>query len=106
MAPKPALTLAEYPSQAAGYFKPKGIVSQDEYLFRMSKKTKPYFLNEYWWFSQFLAVFLRRKSNIKFLLASMKSLTNPDKNSNNPLRGACSCFQIGACDSKVVLNVA
>jgi hypothetical protein len=47
MAPKPALTLAEYPSQAADYFKPKGIVSQDEYLFRMSKKTKPYFLNEY-----------------------------------------------------------
>jgi hypothetical protein len=38
MAPKPALTLAEYPSQAADYFKPKGIVSQDEYLFRMSKK--------------------------------------------------------------------
>jgi hypothetical protein len=47
MAPKPALTLEEYPSQAADYFKPKGIVSQDEYLSRMSKKTKPYFLNEY-----------------------------------------------------------
>jgi hypothetical protein len=44
------------------------------------------------WFSTFLAVFLWRKSKIKFLLASMKSLTNSENSSRTPLQRVWSGF--------------
>jgi hypothetical protein len=47
---------------------------------------------------RFLAFFLRRKSKIKFLLASLKLLTNSKNPSSNPLQEACSGFLIAACD--------
>jgi hypothetical protein len=37
---------------------------------------------------------------IKFLLASVKSLTNCENPSGTPLHEACSGFLIAACDSK------
>jgi hypothetical protein len=40
------------------------------------------------------------KFKIKFLLASLKSLTNSENPSINPLQEACSGFQVTACDSK------
>ncbi len=52
------------------------------------------------WSSQFLAVFLWRKSKMKFLYASMKSLTNCENPSSNLLQRACSGFPEAACDSK------
>ncbi len=42
----------------------------------------------------------------KFLLASIKSLTNSENPSSKPLQEACPCFQEAACDSKVVPNAA
>jgi hypothetical protein len=41
-----------------------------------------------------------------FLLASMKSLTNYENPSSNPLQGAFSGFQIAACDSNVFPKAA
>ncbi len=66
----------------------KGIVSPDEYFFEDPKIR---------WFSQFSVAFLWRKSKMKFLLASMKSLTNCEILSSNPLQRACSGFLIAAC---------
>ncbi len=37
---------------------------------------------------------------IKFLNASLKSLSNYENPSNNPIREACSGFQVAACDSE------
>jgi hypothetical protein len=50
--------------------------------------------------------FLQRKSKMKFLLASMKSLNNCEIPSSNPLQGACSGFLIAACALKVVTKPA
>ncbi len=41
-----------------------------------------------------------KESKIKFLLASMKSLTNCEIPSSNPFSGACFGFLIAACVSK------
>jgi hypothetical protein len=41
-----------------------------------------------------------RKFKIKFLLASMKSLTNSENPSRKPFQEACSGFQVTAYDSK------
>ncbi len=51
-------------------------------------------------FSQFLAAFLWRRYQIKFLHASIKSLTNCENPSSNLFQGACSCFPEAACDLK------
>ncbi len=53
------------------------------------------------WFSEFLASFSWRKFKIKFLLASMKSLTSFDNPSGNPLQETCSGLQVA-----VVLEAA
>ncbi len=53
--------------------------------------------NERWWF---LVVFLCRKSKSEFQLAPMKSFTNCEIHSSNPLQRACSGFLIAACVSK------
>jgi hypothetical protein len=42
------------------------------------------------------------KIEIKFLLASLKSLTNSKNPSSNPLQEACSGFQVAGCDLKTV----
>ncbi len=47
-----------------------------------------------------LAVVLWRNSKMKFLLTSMKPLTNCENSSSNPLQRACSGFLMAACDSK------
>jgi hypothetical protein len=39
-------------------------------------------------------------SRIRFLFATMESLTNCDNPSSNSLQRACSGFPIAACDSK------
>ncbi len=78
----------------------KGIVSRDEFLFE-SPKVKQYFLKERLWFSKFSVVFLWRKSKMKFLLGSSKSLTNCEIPSNNPLQRACSGFLIASCAFKI-----
>jgi hypothetical protein len=86
----------------------KGIVSRDKYLFKGPKNSKQYFLNERLCFSQFSDVFLWRKSKMKFLLHSMKSLTNCEIHSRNPLQRACSGFLIAACAFKscyVILKI-
>ncbi len=78
----------------------KGLVSWNEY-FLMVLKLKTIVFNEcwiWWFFLQFLAVFLSWKSKIKFLLASMKSLTNCENPSSNPRQGACSGFPRAAYD--------
>jgi hypothetical protein len=78
----------------------KGTIARDEYFLKVQKiETVPrvYFLNERFCFSQFLVVFLWRKSKTKFLLASIKSSTVL---TINPLLGARSCFLIAACVSK------
>jgi hypothetical protein len=72
----------------------KGIVSREEYFLKVLKQ---YFLDERLWFSQYSVVFLLRKSKMKFLLASMKSLTNCEISSSNPHQRACSGFPIAAC---------
>jgi hypothetical protein len=41
-----------------------------------------------------------RTSRIRFLLATMESLTNCEHPSSNSLQRACSGFPIAACDSK------
>jgi hypothetical protein len=56
--------------------------------------------------SQLFDVLLRRKSKIKFLLASMKSHTICENPARNPHQGTCSGFLIAACDSKVVPKAA
>ncbi len=71
----------------------KGIVSRDKYFLAGPKIRN--FLNERLWFSQYSVVSLWRKSKMKFLLASMKWLTNC-----NPLQRACSAFLIAACAFK------
>ncbi len=64
----------------------KGTVSRDVFFFEGPNNQQQYCLNERWWFSQFLAVVLWRKSKIKFLYASMRSLTiNCENPSSNPL---------------------
>jgi hypothetical protein len=63
-------------------------------------KIETVLLNERLLFSQFLTVFLWRKSKTKFLLPLMKSLTNCENPSRNPLQRACSDFLIAACVSK------
>ncbi len=40
------------------------------------------------------------KFKIKFLNASLKSLSNSENPSNNPILEACSGFQVAACDSE------
>ncbi len=75
-------------------------MSRDEIFFWRFSKLKQYFMNERRWFSLFLAVFLSRKLKIKFLLASMKLLTDCENPSSNPLRGACSGVPRAACYSK------
>jgi hypothetical protein len=47
-----------------------------------------------------LAAFLWRKLKKKFLLASLKPVTNTENPSSNPLQEACSGFQVAACDAK------
>ncbi len=49
-------------------------------------------------FPQLLTVFLLRKYLIKFMLASIKSLTNCESPSSNPLQRARSGIPIAACD--------
>ncbi len=44
--------------------------------------------------TQFLAALLWRKLKIKFLLASLKSLTNSENPFNNSLQEPCSGFQV------------
>jgi hypothetical protein len=46
--------------------------------------------------------FCEEKPNIKFLLTFMKSLTNYENPSRNPIRRACSGFQRANCHSKIV----
>ena len=76
----------------------KRIVPRDDYFLKVLKIE--IVLSDRLWFSQFLIVFLWRKSKMKFLFASMKSLTNFEMPSNNPLQRACSSFLIAACVSK------
>ncbi len=65
----------------------KGIMSPDEYFFE-----GPKIWNSTFWFSQFSVVFLWKKSKMKFLLASMQSLTNCEIPSSKPLQRACCSF--------------
>ncbi len=75
------------------YHRFKGTVSRDRYFLGGSLKSNYYFLYERWWFSQDLAAFLWRKFEIKFLLASLKSLTNSENPFSSPLQEACSGVQ-------------
>ncbi len=70
--------------------------------FWRSYNSKQYLLNERLWFSQLSVVFCEGNPKMKFLLASMKSLTNCEIPSSNPLQRACSGFLIAACVFKVV----
>jgi hypothetical protein len=57
------------------------MVSRDEYFFQYPKNQNRAFLNESWWFSQFLAAFLWRTSKTKFLLAFILTYCeNPSSN--------------------------
>ncbi len=96
-APCPGSSGSAASRPATIYFYFTGIVSRDEYFFKVFYKSKQYFLNERLWFSQFQVNFLWRKSKLKFLLVSMKSLTNCEIHSSNPLQRACSGFLIAAC---------
>ncbi len=76
----------------------KGIVSRDENLFAGHKNQNSTFCMiadgfHNLWLSFFLT------SKIKFLLASMKPLTNC-KSYRNPLQKVCFGFSIAVCDSK------
>jgi hypothetical protein len=51
-------------------------------------------------FHDLLLSFYMKKSKIKCLHASTKSLTNCEKPSSNPIQGACCGFPEAACDSK------
>jgi hypothetical protein len=75
------------------------ILSRDNYLFEGPKNETVLFE---WALMVFtiLDFFLWRKSKVKFLLASMKSLTNCDIPSSNPLQRYCSGFLIAACVPK------
>ncbi len=70
------------------------------YFFMVLDQITTFCMSTNWRFSQFLVFFLWRKFKIKFLLASMKSLTSFDNPSSNPLQETCSVFQVAACDSK------
>jgi hypothetical protein len=61
----------------------KGIVSQDEYFLKVLKIKRKLVDWPLMVFTTF-SCFLRRKSKRKFLLASMKSLTNYEEPSSNP----------------------
>jgi hypothetical protein len=70
----------------------KGTVSRDEY-FWIAYKVSQYFLYLRWWFLKFGLSLMLRKSNAKFLLASLKTLTNFYNPSSNPLQRACLAFR-------------
>jgi hypothetical protein len=53
-------------------------------IFLIAYKVNHYFLYMRWWFLQFCLSLLLRKSNAKFLLASLKTLTNFYNPSSNP----------------------
>ncbi len=78
----------------------KGIVSWDQYILEGPNAKTVLFDWALIWFLQFLVVLLWRKSKLKFLLASMKSLTNSEIPSSNFLRTSCSGVLIAACVSK------
>jgi hypothetical protein len=71
-----------------------------KYICLVPLKSNKCFLNECRWISQFWAVFLSRTSRIKFLLASIKSLTSCENPPVPLLQEACSGFPRTACDSK------
>ncbi len=77
----------------------KGIVSRDEYFFEVLK-IKIVLCEWALMIFTILAVVLWRNSKMKFLLTSIKSLTNCENSSSNPLKRACSGFLMAACDSK------
>jgi hypothetical protein len=52
-----------------------------------------------WWFLIFFAALLWRNYKIKFWPASMKTLTNCENPSRNPLQNACCGIQEAACNS-------
>jgi hypothetical protein len=77
---------AIYPLPSLTQF--KGIVSRDEYFLKVLKS------------KQYLSCLFVKEIQIKFLLASMKSLTNCEIPSSDPPQKACSDLLIAACVSK------
>jgi hypothetical protein len=75
-------------------------MSRDEYFFEGPKNPISTFFPALMVFYNIWLPFLRRKLKIKFLLSSLKSLTNSENPSSNPFQEACSGFQVAACDSK------
>jgi hypothetical protein len=69
-----------------------------EYYFLYS--VNQHFLYMFWWFLIFVWPLLLRKSNAKFLLASLKTFTNLKRPSSNPLERAYSGVQKLAGDCK------
>jgi hypothetical protein len=74
----------------------KGIGSQDD-LFEGRKIKSVFFMNAESFHNIWL-VFCGE--NYKFWLAFMKSLTNSENPSSNPLQEACTISQVVACNSK------
>jgi hypothetical protein len=75
-------------------------VSRDLYFFEDSEVQNSTFWISAYGFHNFRLSFLWRKSKIKFQFASIKSLTNCEIPSGNPLQRACSGFLIAACAFK------
>ncbi len=77
----------------------EGIVSRDGYFLKVLKIKTVLFKWALMVFPYFCWLFVK-KPKLKFSIASVKSLTNCESTSSNPLQSACSGFLIAACDSK------